>query len=161
MNMKCFKGIKATVVLAAITLFYPMIASADGLGFGDTQRLVGGDSRTLVFCDAGVVDCSATTNPADFEGAVVFNRHTFGFGKPDRTAPPVIEGSALEELIAAGLPSNTIFMDASSNGTARYHDMTFDLAAGPVTTPEPSTLALLAVGILGLAWTSFRRKSAA
>lgn len=161
MNVKSLKAIKATVVLSAIAVFFPMIASADGLMFGDAQGLVGGQSRTLVFCDAGVVDCSATTNPADFEGAVVFNRSTFGFGKPDRTAPPVIEGSALNELIAAGLPSNTIFMDASSNGTAKYHGMTFDLAAGPVATPEPSTLALLAIGILGLAWSGFRRKTAA
>jgi hypothetical protein len=161
MNVKGFKKIKATVVLVAIAVFFPMVASADGLEFADTQRLVGGEGRTLVFCDAGVVDCSATTNPADFEGAVVFDRSTFAFGKPDRTAPPVIEGSALNELVAAGLPSNTIFMDAGSNGTAKYHGMTFDLAAGPLVTPEPSTLALLALGILGLAWISFRRKAAA
>jgi hypothetical protein len=158
MKLTGLKAIKAMIVVAAIAAFLPAVVSADTLGFSDTRDLIGGPSRTVVFCDAGVVDCSATTSPADFEGAVVFNRSTFGFGRADRTAPPVMVGSALDDLVAAGLPSNTIFIDASSNGTARFHGMTFNLAADPAATPEPSTLALLSIGILGLAWSHFRRK---
>jgi PEP-CTERM motif len=152
MNLNVLGTIKVMVrlLVAMIAAALPSVASADSVLHGGLQSGAPG-SRTVVFCDYGTADCSSTTSPSDFEGAVNFTQSS-SFAKGRQSVTPVmLSGSALDALIADGFPKNTVFIEAGADGTASFHGFAFNLNQ-PTAVPEPSTLALLAIGMFGLAW---------
>jgi len=154
------KVVKNLLLYTALTAFIPVTAFADSHPV-DSRHDGFSRSRTIVVCDFGTDDCNARTAASDIEDALVINDAFPLPGGKDAPSFTLLSGSSLTAFLESGYSGNTVFIDANSDGTATYHGITFSLTAAPTAVPEPASLALLAIGLAGLAVAMRRRNSAA
>jgi hypothetical protein len=152
-----------------ITACMPLVALADSIGSftraADSTSPVS-FSRTVVVCDSDVVQCNAKTPESDFEGEFTFTSSMFwaarGFQRGGADTVTLLTGPALDAYFTNGFPRDTVFIDASANGSATYRGFTLVEPTvsepPPIPTPEPSTLELVACGLLGLGLTIWKLK---
>lgn len=168
-NFKSF--MLPVLLLFAFTLLGPKLASATpvttvhaGQVVDLSQLSIAGD---VVLCDPGWSSCNANTPRADIAGVGVFYNLAAGPYTPDEgvdaNAVTFLTGSQLSIFLndyPGGFSPNATFMDASANGMTPFETYVFD-AAPSSTTPEPGTLALFGIGLLGLAAVIRRHATAA
>jgi len=126
------------------------------LGGGNTfHPVIEQGGNYYVASIAGPAISSSPTGFQLFSGSLTaasFEEYNFATGlftaaDPNFNAGPIIFGLAQISGNGSGIESLT----------AIYDNLSFDINSAPVTTPEPSSLGLLAVGLLGVLGISSRR----
>lgn len=116
----------------------------------------------IVLCDMGTA-CSAMTPASDIAGVGVFYLSLTGPFTPDigpADTVTLLGGSQLNFFLTnfpGGFSPNAVFLNVNANGTASFDGFAFDTTTSSVAAPEPSTLPLLAIGLIALAWKNSRR----
>ncbi|MGH9728251.1 MAG: PEP-CTERM sorting domain-containing protein [Candidatus Acidiferrales bacterium] len=153
------KKAKYLMFLPLVVVFFaPKIASATPVTVNSGQVVALGSlmiAGDVVLCDPGVAMCDANTPRAEIEGVGSFYLSFLGPFTPD-TGPDAdtvtfLTGGMLANFLnnyPGGFSSNAVFLDASANGMTTFGNFIFVNSTSP--TPEPSTLTLLGIGLLGL-----------
>lgn len=164
------KMLTAAFLPFALALLVPKMASATPVTVHSGQIVALASLMTagdVVLCDPGIAVCNASTPRADFEGVASFYLSFLGPLTPD-TGPDAnlvtfLTGASMSNFLnnyPGGFSSNAVFLDASANGMTAFGNFIFvNSTASP--TPEPSTLSLLGIGLLGLAGIICRRAAVA